>query len=112
MKKSLLLFLFCLPFTALCQNENKEKKAKVFQAKAACGQCQLELPGYGCDLAVVLDNKAYFVVNGDIDAHGDAHADDGLCNAIRDAEVSGEVIEGKFKATFFKLLPLKNEKKE
>ena len=112
MKKSILLLLFCLPITALSQTEQKETKARVFQVKAACGQCQLELPGYGCDLAVVVDNKAYFVANGDIDAHGDAHAADGLCTTIREAEVSGAVVEGKFTATYFKLLPVKKEKKD
>jgi hypothetical protein len=44
-------------------------------------------------------------VDGTIDSHGDAHADDGLCAAIRKAEVVGEVIGNRFKVTSYKLLP-------
>ncbi|QNH64096.1 hypothetical protein H4317_06710 [Hymenobacter sediminicola] len=74
-------------------------------AEAGCGQCRLGLPGKGCDLAVRLDGKAYFVDGTTIDSHGDAHATDGFCNAIRKAEVQGEVVNNRFRATYFQLLP-------
>ncbi|MBD2716481.1 hypothetical protein KBK19_15675 [Microvirga sp. STR05] len=74
-------------------------------AEAACGQCRLGLPGKGCDLAVRLDGKAYFVDGTTIDSHGDAHADDGLCNAIRQAQVQGKVVANRFVAMYFRLLP-------
>ena len=45
-----------------------------------------------------------------IDDHGDAHAKDGLCNAVKKAEVSGEVVGGKFKATHFKMMAKKKKK--
>jgi hypothetical protein len=64
----------------------------------ACGKCQFKLPGSGCDLAIRVDGKAYFVDGSSIDDHGDAHAEDGLCNAIRKAKVSGTLRDGRFKA--------------
>ena len=83
------------------------KKLQV--AETACGQCQFKLAGKGCDLAVRIDGKSYFVDGTDIDSHGDAHAKDGFCNAVRKAEVQGEVVNDRFKVTYFKLL--KQEKK-
>ena len=74
--------------------------------EVACGQCQFRLKTQkGCDLAIRIDGKAYFVDGTDIDDHGDAHAKDGFCNAIRKAQVKGEIVKGRFKATEFKLLP-------
>jgi hypothetical protein len=52
-----------------------------------------------------MDGKAYFVDGTNIDSHGDAHAKDGFCSAIRRAEVQGEVVDNRFVATYFKLLP-------
>ena len=71
---------------------------------AACGQCKLGLPGKSCDLAVRIDGKAYFVDGTDIDSHGDAHAKEGFCNSVRKARVKGEVINGRFKVSYFKLV--------
>jgi hypothetical protein len=45
------------------------------------------------------------VVGTGIDDHGDAHANEGLCNAVRKARVSGEVRDGKFVVAAFDLLP-------
>ncbi|MCP3905862.1 MAG: hypothetical protein GY715_19740 [Planctomycetes bacterium] len=72
---------------------------------AACGQCQFGLPGDGCDLAVRFDGHAYFVDGTGIDDHGDAHAADGLCNAVRRARVTGRVAGDRFVASSFELLP-------
>ena len=73
--------------------------------EAACGQCQFGLPGKGCDLAVRIDGNAYFVDGTEIDEHGDAHAADGFCNAVRSARVEGRVENGRFVATYFELYP-------
>ena len=70
----------------------------------ACGQCQFKLPGSGCDLAIRVDGKAYFADGSNIDDHGDAHAADGLCNAIRKAKVTGTIRHGRFQAKQIELI--------
>lgn len=80
-----------------------DKEAQIVEA--SCGQCKFGLKAKGCNLAVRINDKAYFVDGSDIDSHGDAHADDGFCNAIRKAKVKGDVVDGRFKATYFELLP-------
>ena len=73
--------------------------------EAACGQCQFRMTEKsGCDLAVKIDGKSYFVDGTTIHDHGDAHADDGFCAAIRQAEVKGEIIDGRFKAETFTII--------
>ena len=84
---------------------------KIQIVETACGECQFKLSGKGCDLAVKIDGKSYFVDGTDIDSHGDAHAKDGFCNAVRKAEVQGEIVNDRFKVTYFKVLK-SSEKKE
>lgn len=84
---------------------------KILVVEASCGECNFKMEGKGCDLAVRIDGKAYFVDGTKIDDHGDAHGADGFCEAIRKAEVQGEIVNNRFKATYFKLLkpaPKKN----
>ena len=77
---------------------------KIQVVEAACGECQFKLDGNGCNLAVRINGKAYFVDGTDIDSHGDAHAKDGFCKAVRKAEVQGEIVNNRYKVTYFKLL--------
>lgn len=105
---ALVISCFCL-LTANAQNSvtkttlpDSTKKIQIVEA--SCGECQFHLPGKSCDLAVRIDGKAYFVDGTSIDEHGDAHAKDGFCEAIRKAEVQGEVINNRFKVTYFKLI--------
>jgi hypothetical protein len=58
----------------------------------------------GCDLAVRIKGKAYFVDGAHLDDHGDAHATRGMCNAVRRAAVTGEVVDNRYQATSFRLL--------
>lgn len=78
---------------------------KLLVVDASCGQCKFGLKGKSCDLAVRINGNVYFVDGTKIDDHGDAHADDGFCKAVRKAEVQGEVKNDRFVATYFKLLP-------
>jgi hypothetical protein len=81
---------------------------KIEVVEASCGQCNFGMKERrGCDLAVRINGKSYFVEGTKIDEHGDAHAEDGFCEKVRKAEVQGEIKENKYKVTYFKLLPLK-----
>jgi hypothetical protein len=73
--------------------------------EAACGQCLLGKNGKGCDLAIRIDGKSYFVDGVNFDSLGDAHAKDGMCNVIRRAKVTGEIKNQRFAATSFVMLP-------
>jgi hypothetical protein len=99
--------LFSSLFLLVCLAVTAQDKTKVQVVEVSCGQCQFGMKANGCDLAVRLDGKTYFIDGTKIDEHGDAHAEDGFCNAVRQAEVIGEVKDGRFVATYFKLLPLK-----
>ena len=85
---------------------NAQDKPKTQIVEVSCGQCQFGMKGKaGCDLAVRIDGKSYFVDGTDINKHGDAHAADGFCSAVRKAEVVGEVKNDRFVVSEFKLLP-------
>ena len=87
--------------------QNKKEQPKTQTVEAACGQCQFGMTGKGgCDLAVRIEGKSYFVDGTDINKHGDAHAADGFCSAVRKAEVVGEIKDDRFVASAFKLLPV------
>lgn len=107
MQKLLLIVMFLA-----CQVASAQPKAATSSlitnmiVEASCGQCQFHLPGKGCDLAVRIDGKAYFVDGTGLDDHGDAHAKDGFCQKIRKALVTGRVVNNRFQAVSFKLLPL------
>lgn len=105
-----------LAISAIAQNTSvKEaqpdstKKIKIVDA--SCGQCQFHMAGKGCDLAVRIDGKSYFVDGTSIDDHGDAHAKDGFCEAVKKAKVQGEIFNNRFVATYF-ILMTKEDKKE
>ena len=105
MKKIVLAtFLF---ITATINAQDKKEEIKPQIVEAACGQCQFDMKGHDCDLAVRIDGKSYFVDGTSIDSHGDAHADDGFCAAIRKAEVVGKIVDNRFKVTSLKVLPKK-----
>lgn len=116
MKRAILIFaLLTVSFVTQAQTPANDpavqSKDPDFQVvEAACGQCRLGLPGKDCNLAVRLNGKAYFVDGTTIDEHGDAHAADGFCQAIRKAEVKGTVVNDRFKVTEFKLLPVAPKK--
>ncbi|WP_430400075.1 DUF6370 family protein [Flavobacterium sp.] len=107
MKKIVTLLLIITSLSISAQEEIEVKKQIV---QASCGQCKFKMTGQGCDLAVRIEGKSYFVDGTTIDDHGDAHAEDGFCSAIRKAEIEGTIVDNKFKIKTFKLFPLKEEK--
>jgi Family of unknown function (DUF6370) len=91
--------------TCIAQTSKAKSAASAIQiVEAACGECQFKMDGKGCNLAVRIKGKSYFVDGTSIDEHGDAHADDGFCKAIRKAEVKGAVVKNRFKVSYFKIL--------
>jgi hypothetical protein len=106
--KYILIFFIAIVFSNKCFSQIKiaqiDSATTIQVVEVSCGQCQFKMLGKGCDLAVRINNKAYSVDGTKIDEHGDAHAKDGFCEAIRKAEVKGAVIADRFKVTYFKLL--------
>lgn len=105
MKKYIIITLLLVAFNISAQEKNTKLKSQIVEV--SCGECQFGMNGKGCDLAIRYEGKSYFVDGTKIDEHGDAHAKDGFCEAIRKAEVSGEIIDNRFKVTTFTLLPEK-----
>lgn len=100
--------VFVLFFALVCFSMTAQEKPKKQIVEASCGQCQFNMKDKkGCDLAVRIDGKSYFVDGTGLNDHGDAHADDGFCSSIRKAEVVGVVKDNKFVVSEFKLLPAK-----
>ena len=102
MKKLLILSLLIL---AACASKND----KIIVTEVSCGQCQFELTAQdGCDLAVKIDGKAYFVDGFGIDDFGDAHDEHtGFCEVIRKANVVGKIENERFKAESITLIDSK-----
>jgi len=107
MKKIVTLLLIITSLSISAQEEIEVKKQIV---QASCGQCKFKMTGQGCDLAVRIEGKSYWVDGTTIDDHGDAHAEDGFCSAIRKAEIEGTIVDNKFKIKTFTLFPLKEER--
>ncbi len=110
--RSLIIFLGAFFFTTSAFAQTTATKTSVPDAskpiqvvEVSCGKCKLGLAGKTCDMAVRINGKAYYADGANIDAFGDAHASDGMCNAIRKAEVQGKLVDGRFKISYIKLLP-------
>jgi len=102
MKKILFIIFLFIGISIQAQNKKVIDKPQIVEA--SCGECQFGMKGKSCDLAVRIDGKTYFVDGTTIQDHGDAHAEDGFCNAIRKASVTGTIEKNRFKATSFTLI--------
>lgn len=108
------LFLLCgILFISQATNAQlkpvPDSTKKILVVEASCGSCNFGMKTKGCSLAVRIDGKAYLVEGTTLDDHGDPHESDGLCEVIRKAEVQGELAADRFKAIYFKVLPIKKE---
>lgn len=103
-------FFISIVWGQTTKSSSPDPNKKIQVADISCGKCKLGLPGKTCELAIRIDDKAYYVDGANIDSFGDAHAADGFCNAIRKAEVQGGVVDNRFKLTYVKLLPEKKNK--
>lgn len=100
------LFISVIGFNSNAQTSPKKVIIKQV-VDIACGECQFKMKGKDCELAVKIDGKPYFVDGKKIDDFGDAHGEHGFCNATSKAEITGEIINNRFKASAIKLLPNK-----
>ena len=112
MRKSfLILFISLCYFTVNAQSTAKkavQKSLKNQTVEISCGECKFKMEGKGCDLAIRIDGKAYFVDGKSVDDFGDAHDEkEGFCNVIKKAEVTGELVNNRFKAKTITLIPEK-----
>ena len=89
----------------------KTKKLNSLTVQISCGQCNFNMEGNSCDLAIKHNRRSYFVDGSSIDDHGDAHATDGFCTTIREAVVTGQIKNRRFIASKIELLPTTQEKK-
>ncbi len=100
-----LFFVMALSLiTSICFAQDLAEKPIVLKNQivdASCGTCNFGLKGKACELAVKIDSISYFVDRTKINDHGDSHAKDGFCNAVRKAKVSGKVVNGRFKSKSF-----------
>ncbi|RYY89191.1 MAG: hypothetical protein EOO15_06860 [Chitinophagaceae bacterium] len=108
MNRTILLAL-CLfgaaPVFAQQKSKATNAASRTQVVETSCGKCKFGMAGDECALAVRINGKPYLVDGVSIDQYGDAHASDGFCNAIRQAQVTGRVSKGRYRATSFKLLP-------
>nr|WP_321221786.1 DUF6370 family protein [uncultured Psychroserpens sp.] len=97
MKRVVFILILLLSFA--CSTSEKQT------VELSCGQCKFGLTSQeGCDLAVRINDKAYFVDGANIDDFGDAHDENtGFCEVIRTAEVSGDIEKNRFKIETIKL---------
>lgn len=107
--RNLLILILILPVALYSQDKSKkglefDPNIQITEAKASCGICMFDMDGFKCELAVKIDGANYYVEGTDIDDYGDAHSDDGFCNAIRDAKVQGQIVDDKYIVTYFKLI--------
>ena len=103
--KNLFFAIFITLFALNTSAQTAPKKEITKQVvDIACGECQFKMKGKNCDLAVKIDGKPYFVDGKNIDDFGDAHGKHGFCNAVSKAEITGSIVNNRFKATEIKLL--------
>lgn len=81
------------------------KRKPILEVEAGCGMCMFGLKDKDCMLAIRKDDKVLHVKGTDIDDHGDAHGDDGFCNATHRARVQGQAKGDTFVVTYFELIP-------
>jgi len=104
-----ILSVVIFSFSSLAQNAIDPTDADATQmqvVEVSCGQCNYGMKdAKGCDLAVKIDGKSYWVDGKTMADLGDPHAAGGLCTTTRKAEIVGAVNDGRFKASYIKLLP-------
>ena len=109
MNKSIFfLFLSFSTYAGNAQTPTKKNAITNQVVELSCGECNFKMKGKSCDLAVRIDGKAYFVDGKKIDDFGDSHDENtGLCNVVKKATVTGEIVNNRFKASEIKVIAKK-----
>jgi hypothetical protein len=104
--KNYLIGFILLSFSSFAQKPfgKINPNVPVDTLETSCGSCNFQMAKKGCFLAVKQAGKAYEVKGTGLDDHGDAHAADGFCLAVRRARVQGKIENGYFVAQYFELL--------
>ena len=72
--------------------------------QTSCGMCNFSMKSQKeCNLAIQIGEKSYLVKGTKMSELGDPHAKDGMCNAVRVANVVGNVKDDIFLADSFEL---------
>ena len=74
------------------------------KVEASCGSCNFATKESGCSLSIRVGEQVFSVKGTEMKDHGDSHAKDGFCNAIRVAEVKGNINKGTFNSESFALI--------
>ena len=82
-----------------------DNRKPMLEVEAGCGMCMFGLKDKDCLLSIRKDDKVLHVKGTGIDDHGDAHGDDGFCNATHRARVQGRAKGDSFVVTYFELIP-------
>jgi hypothetical protein len=96
------LFILFLAVSSCATSKGNKDIEGVYEV--ACGSCIFDMTGDGCDLAILIDDKHYYIEGSGISDHGDEHASDGLCKTSRKAQVKGRIKFGVFMADYVKLI--------
>ena len=107
--KTITIILFLVSTYIFAQETNDNKTFVNAKALAGCSKCVFHSSDK-CSLAVKIDYEVYEVEGSSLKDHGKPRAKDGLCKVEREAEISGEIKDGKFLAFNFKLLPMQLDK--
>ena len=97
-----LLFIGLLIFSSCATTKRNKDIEGIYEV--ACGKCIYDMTGDGCDLAVLINGKYYYVEGSGISDHGNEHAEDGLCKTSRKAEIKGRIKYGVFIADYVKII--------
>ncbi len=99
------LVLLCLSLASACHGQARGKHLSGQTVTAACAMCIFKMKGVkGCHWAVEIDDQ-YYLAEGNLPKNHEPHAPGGMCTMPRKAVVDGDLLNNKFVASRFDLLP-------
>jgi hypothetical protein len=100
------IFLCCEASAQSSKLKSKPDPEKnMMEVEAGCGMCMFGLKDKDCLLSIRTGEKVFHVKGTNIDDHGDAHSENGFCNATQLAKVQGKAKGNSFVVTYFQLIP-------